>query len=354
MLKKFLIGTFVALSLSVVQTVNTLAVETYDKIHIDETGFITLSSDHAEDDRINTIQINLKVETEEDAEVSFEFDPETDIKVAGFRYDTETDILNIYMSDSQPLFSDSEFLNIGEVSVKDTAGEDVPYTITEVEEPLKYVYNNAVTDVEVDMDIVTTATTTPSETTTTTTTTSTTTSQPTSTTTTTDASTTTSEMTTTSTTATETTTTTTTTTTTMTTTTTSTTTTKTTTAKPVTTQATTTTTKNIASDDELCEWSIKNYNDTNGIRPESAEITGTKDGSYEITLTDEDNNILDVYVINPETGVGTDSAGNEVNLPQTGKNSMKNVLLTTGAFIMTVTGLCAVKLSGIRRKKHEQ
>lgn len=342
MLKKFLIGTFVALSLSVVHSVNTLAVETYDKINIDESGFITLSSDHAEDDRINTIQINLKVETEDDAEVSFEFDPETDIKVAGFRYDTETDLLNIYMSDSQPLFSDSEFLNIGAVSVKDTAGEDVPYTITEAEEPLKYIYNNAVTDIDVDMDIATTTTTATSDTTTTTTTTSTTTSQPNTTTTTTATSTTTSE------------TTVTTTETTTSTTTTTTTTTKTTTAKPVTTQTTTTTTKNIASDDELCEWSIKNYNDTNGIRPDSAEITGTKDGSYEITLTDEDNNILDIYVINPETGVGTDSAGNEVNLPQTGKNSMKNVLVATGAFLMTVSGLCAVNMSGIRRKKHEQ
>ncbi len=116
----------------------------------------------------------------------------------------------------------------------------------------------------------------------------------------------------------------------------------------------TTTATNIASDNELCDWSMNNYNDTNGVMPDSAEITDVINGNYEITLTDEDNNILDVYIINPETGVGTDSAGNVVDLPQTGNNSLKNVLTAVGAFFMTALGFCAVKLSGIRRKKDEQ
>ncbi|MDE6036433.1 MAG: LPXTG cell wall anchor domain-containing protein, partial [Ruminococcus sp.] len=80
----------------------------------------------------------------------------------------------------------------------------------------------------------------------------------------------------------------------------------------------------------------------------------TADGSYEISLTDEKNNILDVYVINPETGKGTDSAGNVVDLPQTGNNSPKNFLATVGAVFVTAIGLCAVKMSGIRRKRDEK
>ncbi|MDE6092807.1 MAG: LPXTG cell wall anchor domain-containing protein [Ruminococcus sp.] len=89
--------------------------------------------------------------------------------------------------------------------------------------------------------------------------------------------------------------------------------------------------------------------------PDSAEITEKADGKYQITLTDSSDNVLDVYVINPETGIGTDSAGNEVNLPQTGNNSLKNVLTAVVAFMMTAFGFCAVKLSGInRRKKNEQ
>ncbi|MDE6035061.1 MAG: hypothetical protein K2G36_04045, partial [Ruminococcus sp.] len=283
MLNKSIIGAIVALSLGIVQPVNTSAVETYDKITVDETGDIILSSDHAETDGISTIQINLQVEPEADAEISVVFAPEIDIKVSEYRYDTATNLLNIYMSDSQPLFSDSQFLNVGTVSVTDTDGNAVPYTITQTEDSLKYIYDNAVIDVEADIDIVTTTTTTTEElvTTTTTTTTTSDTETDTETTTTTSSETTTStsmtltsvDMTTvsrTSTTSATTSTTSTTSATTTSTTTTTTTTTETTTAKPVTTK-TTTTSKNIASDDELCEWSIKNYNDINGIMPDSAE-----------------------------------------------------------------------------------
>ena len=34
-----------------------------------------------------------------------------------------------------------------------------------------------------------------------------------------------------------------------------------------------------------------------------------------MVLTDDSGNILDIYVINPETAIGTDSANEEVNLP---------------------------------------
>lgn len=409
MLKKFLMGTFSVLAFSAVCPVNTMASEAYDKVNIDESGFITLTSDHATDDRINTLQLVFKVETEEGSDISFEFDPENNIKVSEYRYDAKSNQLYIYMSDSQPLFDDSNLLNIGAVSAKDTAGNNVSVTINEVEDALKYVYNNAVTSIDADFDIKITTTTKPTTTTTTSKpTTTTTTSKPTTTTTTskpttstttlkstttattskstttatssksttttttskpTTTTTTTSKPTTTTTTTSEPTTTTTTTSTTTEPTTTATTTSTTTTSEPITTTTTTSTTttskpttttmtttvKHIASDEELCDWSINNYNDKNGIMPDSAEITEQADGKYQITLTDDSDNVLDVYVINPETGIGTDSAGNKVDLPQTGNNSLKNVLMAVGAFMMTALGFCAVKLSGIiRRKKNEQ
>ncbi|MDE5557600.1 MAG: LPXTG cell wall anchor domain-containing protein [Ruminococcus sp.] len=380
MLKKFLMGTFAALAFSAVYPVNTMASEAYDKVNIDESGFITLTSDHAANDRINTLQLVFKVETEDGSDISFEFDPENNIKVSEYRYDSKSNQLYIYMSDSQPLFDDSDLLNIGAVSAKDTAGNNVSVTINEVEDALKYVYNNAVTSVDADFDIKITTTTKPATTTTTSKpttttitskpTTTTTTSKPTTTATTSKPTTTatTSKSTTSATTSKPTTTTTTTSATTSEPTTTTTTTSSTTTSKPITTTTTTTTTtakpitttmtttaKHIASDEELCDWSINNYNDKNGIMPDSAEITEQADGKYQITLTDDSDNVLDVYVINPETGIGTDSAGNEVNLPQTGNNSLKNVLVAVGAFMMTAFGFCAVKFSGItRRKKNEQ
>lgn len=100
---------------------------------------------------------------------------------------------------------------------------------------------------------------------------------------------------------------------------------------------------------------MNDYNDKTGIMPDAAEIAETADGKYQITLTDDSENVLDVYVIDPVTGIGTDSDGNEVDLPQTGNNSLKNVLIAVGAFMMIAFGFYAVGCSGmIRRKEDEQ
>ncbi|HRR77564.1 MAG TPA: LPXTG cell wall anchor domain-containing protein [Ruminococcus sp.] len=46
---------------------------------------------------------------------------------------------------------------------------------------------------------------------------------------------------------------------------------------------------------------------------------------------------------------------NMVNLPQTGNNSLKNLLLAVGAFMLTCFGFVAVMKSGvIRRRRDEQ
>ena len=126
----------------------------------------------------------------------------------------------------------------------------------------------------------------------------------------------------------------------------------------ITTEATTTSTtateNHIASDEELCNWSINDYNDKNEGNAVSAEITEKSNNQYEITLIDDSDNVLDVYEIDPETGIGTDSNGNEVNLPQTGNNSLTNIMTVLGACVMTVFGFVSVRFSRIFRRKENE
>jgi LPXTG-motif cell wall-anchored protein len=87
---------------------------------------------------------------------------------------------------------------------------------------------------------------------------------------------------------------------------------------------------------------------------ESTEVS-VADDKYEIKMKDKEGNILDIYTIDPETAEGTNSAGEIVSLPQTGNNSMMNVLVVVGAFMMIAMGLYAVIVSGnSHRKKEEQ
>ncbi len=71
-------------------------------------------------------------------------------------------------------------------------------------------------------------------------------------------------------------------------------------------------------------------------------------------MTDNSGNILDTYVIDPDTGVGTNSTNEEVNLPQTGNNSLSNILIAVSAFTIIVFGLFAVKASNIMRRKKDE
>ncbi|MDE5754223.1 MAG: LPXTG cell wall anchor domain-containing protein, partial [Oscillospiraceae bacterium] len=117
------------------------------------------------------------------------------------------------------------------------------------------------------------------------------------------------------------------------------------------TEETTTTAQHIASDEELCDWAINDYEDKTGVTPTNAEINEEADGQYEIILTDDAEKVLDVYVIDPNTGIGTDSNDEEVNLPQTGNNSLTNMLIALGSLMTTTFGFLAVKSSGVLRRK---
>lgn len=113
---------------------------------------------------------------------------------------------------------------------------------------------------------------------------------------------------------------------------------------------------NITSDDEFAQWAIKDYQDKTGVTAASAEVKPISDDKYEIVLKDADGNILDTYTINPETGIGTDSSHEAVDLPQTGNNSTRNLLTAIGAVLMLAFGAVAVKFSGVlnRRNRNEK
>ena len=123
-------------------------------------------------------------------------------------------------------------------------------------------------------------------------------------------------------------------------------------ATTITTAATTSVT-NIA-DEDLCSWAINDYQKKTGVTPANAEITARSEEACEITLTDENGNVLDVYTVDPKTGTGTDSSNAEVNLPQTGNNSMTNWLLCVGAAMFMAFGFGAVKASGIFKRKEDE
>ena len=117
---------------------------------------------------------------------------------------------------------------------------------------------------------------------------------------------------------------------------------------------TTITEKYFASEDELCNMAIEDYKQKTGTTPAKAEATTNADGTLSIVLTDESGKVLDTYVIDPVTGIGTSSDGSEVNLPQTGNNSMKTVAATSAALALTLLGSFAVVKSGVLRKKEDE
>lgn len=351
MIKKILIGAASALMLCIFRPMSTMAAETNDSVKIDESGYVTLTSDHASKDEINTLRLSLEVSTDVDSDISFEFNPENNAKISEYRFNADSNQLNIYMSGTETLFLDSDTLDLGSIVATDESGNNVAFNVNATTDSLKYVYNNELITPDLDVDIVTTTPVTTSTTTsTTTTTTTTTTTKPTTTTTTT--------------TTTKPTTTTTTTTTKKPTTTTSTTTTSkktTTTTKPTTTTTTTivtepvtTTVSNIASDDDLCSWAVNDYQSKTGITASNAELTIDSDGMYVITLLDESATLLDSYTIDPETGIGTNSADEEVNLPQTGINALNNVLIVLGSIMLIAMGFCITKASGVIRRKENE
>lgn len=102
-------------------------------------------------------------------------------------------------------------------------------------------------------------------------------------------------------------------------------------------------------DAELIQWTLKDYQDKTGTAANAA-ITSWSDDGYNITLTDDNDMVLDTYTVNPDTGIGTNAAGEEVNLPQTGMSGAHKAFAGLAA-LMTIAGFGLVKKS---RKENEE
>lgn len=110
-----------------------------------------------------------------------------------------------------------------------------------------------------------------------------------------------------------------------------------------------------ASPYEMSNWAENDYYKKTGVEPYASTYTENDDGTLTITLLDEDGNVLDKYTVHSKTGIGFDSSGEEVNLPQTGNNSMKNWFIVFGALMLIGLGVVSIKTSRVSfRRKDEQ
>ena len=102
------------------------------------------------------------------------------------------------------------------------------------------------------------------------------------------------------------------------------------------------------------EMAMKDYEDKHENADVTAKSEVAADGSVQVTITDADGKVLDVYTIDPQTGNGTNQAAETVELPKTGNNNPFRAAATAVALGLTTLGSLALWKSGIFRKKDEE
>ena len=98
--------------------------------------------------------------------------------------------------------------------------------------------------------------------------------------------------------------------------------------------------------------SLRDYYVKTGEKADSAECK-IVDNKCIVELKDKDGNILDVYTVDPDTRVGTDSDGDTVDLPLTGVCSPETLLWAIAAIILLCAGAFAVRASGVTIRKRK-
>ena len=101
----------------------------------------------------------------------------------------------------------------------------------------------------------------------------------------------------------------------------------------------------------MCYWVVKDYQKRTGASDVNAEITASSDTEKTITLTDKDGKVLDVYTMVPASGSGKNSAGEAVELPKTGMDTLSSCFAFIGSLVLMILGTLAVKMS--RRRDDE-
>lgn len=143
MLKKFLICMFTALAVRGMVSVSASA-ESGDRVEINDYGRIALISGDASDNGITTLRLSLDVQPEKDADVSFVFSDDS-MQIAEYRYNPETNKMNVYISGTDKLFTDDTF-EMGSVVTTDEEGNNVPFKVSVNENSLEYVSGNQLTE----------------------------------------------------------------------------------------------------------------------------------------------------------------------------------------------------------------
>ena len=103
---------------------------------------------------------------------------------------------------------------------------------------------------------------------------------------------------------------------------------------------------------ELSNWSENDYYQKTGVEPYRSEYIENSNGTLTITLYDEQGDVLDIYTVHPKTGIGFNSDGDNVDLPQTGNNSLLPLLIVIGSLLMVLTGAYIISTSGALHRKH--
>lgn len=115
--------------------------ESSDEFLLDgKTGTVTICSQHAGEEALSSLQFSISIDSADADKISFEFG-ETNAKITEFRYDEETNRLNIYMAGVDPLFAKGgDTLTVGKIVVQDSNGNAVDANVSVVEHSLQYVY----------------------------------------------------------------------------------------------------------------------------------------------------------------------------------------------------------------------
>ena len=109
--------------------------------------------------------------------------------------------------------------------------------------------------------------------------------------------------------------------------------------------------KDYASVERFAEMSRKDYQKKNGGTV-TANAVRNDDDTVTVTIKDKNGNTVDTYVLDAKTGIGENSKGEEVNLPQTGTTNPAAAAAATGAAAAVTVGAYLIFRS-IRKKDEE-
>lgn len=107
--------------------------------------------------------------------------------------------------------------------------------------------------------------------------------------------------------------------------------------------------------EQLSDMAAQDYEEKTGIRPANTLPMINADDSVTVAVYDENEQPLDAYILDPDTGTGElHSDKSTVTLPQTGNNSLGTAGAVAAAMALTVAGAFILTKSGMLRKKEEE